>query len=71
MTEARSDLITFLADEAADLVRRARQCRGAAAEALLDEAEELMVLRARLLAKAEGAERAQLELSLDPIAKAA
>lgn len=63
MTEERNALLHFLADETHNALARAQNAEAPASVVLLNEAEELMAIRLRILRRHE--DTAQLELPLD------
>ena len=69
LTQHRNDLVRFLTDAAHDAAASARIATGDAAIALRQEAEELMTLRARVLARHQAHnDDAQLRLPFEAAA---
>ncbi|MDX2222910.1 MAG: hypothetical protein SFV21_09190 [Rhodospirillaceae bacterium] len=64
LTTEQNELLNFLTETAQDAVMRARDARGAAAQALIAEAEELMTLRGKLTRRLWQDASTQLELPL-------
>jgi hypothetical protein len=66
LTQHRNDLVRFLTDSAHEAAASARIATGDTSRALAQEAEELMTLRARVLAHAQARdEAAQLQLPFE------
>jgi len=71
LTQHRNDLVRFLTDAAHEAAAAARVANSDSARALTQEAEELMTLRARVLARQQARdEAAQLQLPLEQKAAA-
>lgn len=63
-SQNQKELIAFLAESALDAATRAQKTSGRSLRALLDEAEELMTIRTRLMNRTLSANTNQLELPL-------
>lgn len=63
-SQNQKELLAFLAESALDAATRAQRTSGRRLRKLLDEAEELMTIRTRLMNRQVGANTNQLELPL-------